>query len=70
MTNWNEVTGGAIPMQIFDFANVDSLKMDTRAAYLLAVIHSTWQHAGFNQLCGILELLRDRFVNRFFRILT
>jgi len=60
MTNWNEVTGGAIPMQIFDFANVDSLKMDTRAAYLLAVIHSTWQHAGFNQLCGILELLRDR----------
>jgi len=48
------------PTQLFDFQEVHRVKGDTSLAYLLAVTHSTWQHCGFTQLCGILELVRDR----------
>jgi len=41
---------------------VHSVKTDTSLAYLLAVVHSTWHHAGFNQLCGILDLVRDQLI--------
>ena len=44
------------PTQLFDFNEVHSLKTDTALAYLMATVHATWHHAGFNQLCGILDL--------------
>merc|ERR1719452_134718 len=46
--------------QVFDFTEVHNLKTDPSLAYLLAVAHATWHHSGFNQLCGILELVRDK----------
>eukprot|EP00088_Acartia_fossae_P046262 TRINITY_DN4995_c0_g1_i10.p1 TRINITY_DN4995_c0_g1~~TRINITY_DN4995_c0_g1_i10.p1 ORF type:complete len:863 (-),score=187.80 TRINITY_DN4995_c0_g1_i10:454-2823(-) len=59
MTKWSS---HLTPTEMFDLSQVDSQKIDSPAAYLLAVIHSTWQHAGFNQLCGILDLVRDRLI--------
>ena len=46
--------------QVFDFTEVHNLKTDPTLAYLLAVSHATWHHSGFNQLCGILDLVRDK----------
>jgi hypothetical protein len=44
------------PTQLFDFNEVHALKTDTSLAYLMATAHATWHHAGFNQLCGILDV--------------
>jgi len=59
LSNWNSSMS---PTEAFDFSSVHCLKRDTNLAYLLAVVHSTWHHAGFNQLCGILELVRDKLI--------
>jgi len=50
------------PTQVFDFQEVHRLKADTRLAYLLATAHATWHHSGFTQICGILDLVKDRLV--------
>ena len=52
----------ATPTQVFDFTEVHNLKTEPGLAYLLAVAHASWHHSGFNQLCGILELVRDKLV--------
>ena len=36
------------------------MKTDPYLANLMAITHATWHHCGFTQLCGILELVRDR----------
>jgi len=59
LASWNL---SLTPTQAFDFNTVHSVKTDTSLAYLLAVVHSTWHHAGFNQLCGILDLVRDQLI--------
>jgi len=50
------------PTQVFDFQSVHDLKTDTSLAYLLAIAHATWHHSGFTQICGILDLVRDRLI--------
>merc|ERR1712130_750640 len=29
---------------------------------MLAIAHATWHHSGFTQVCGILDLVRDRLI--------
>ena len=36
--------------------------MDSTNIQFLAVTHAVWHHSGFNQLCGILDLVRDKLV--------
>ena len=47
---------------MFDFQEVHNLKTDTSLAYMLAIAHATWHHSGFTQVCGILDLVRDRLI--------
>jgi len=48
------------PTQVFDFTEVHNLKTDPGLSYLLSIAHATWHHSGFNQLCGILDLVREK----------
>ena len=50
------------PGQLLDFTEIHNLQTNTGLAYLLAITHSVWHHSGFNQLCGILDLVRDKLV--------
>jgi len=50
------------PTQVFDFQAVHSLKTDCELSYLLATAHATWHHSGFTQICGLLDLVKDRLV--------
>jgi len=59
LTNW---TLPYTPTQVFDFQEVHNLKTDTSLAYMLAIAHATWHHSGFTQVCGILDLVRDRLI--------
>jgi len=59
LANW---TLGYTPAQVFNFQEVHDLKTDTSLAYMLAIAHATWHHSGFTQICGILDLVRDRLI--------
>ena len=50
------------PGQLLDFTEIHNMQTSPGLAHLLAVVHSTWHHSGFNQLCAILDLLRDKLV--------
>lgn len=59
LSNWKLNT---TPTEAFDFNSVHCLKTDPSLAYLLAVVHSTWHHAGFNQLCGIQDVVKEKLL--------
>ena len=59
LTEWNLPY---TPTQVFDFQEVQDLKADTKLAFILAVAHATWHHSGFTQICGILDLVKDRLM--------
>jgi len=46
------------PTQVFDPQLSSS--PDPLLSSLLAVSHATWHHSGFPQICGLLDLVRDR----------
>ena len=50
------------PGQLLDFTEIHNIQTSTGLAYILAITHAVWHHSGFNQLCGILDLVRDRLV--------
>ena len=50
------------PGQLLDFTEIHNIQTSTSLAYILAVAHAVWYHRGFNQLCGILDLVRDKLV--------
>ena len=53
---------GCEPGQLLDFTEIHNIQTSTGLAYILAVAHAVWHHSGFNQLCGILDLVRDKLV--------
>merc|ERR1719510_2060587 len=53
---------GCEPGQLLDFTEIHNIQTSTGLAYILAVTHAVWHHSGFNQLCGILDLVRDKLV--------
>ncbi|XP_040568431.2 LOW QUALITY PROTEIN: mediator of RNA polymerase II transcription subunit 23 [Lepeophtheirus salmonis] len=59
LSQWNL---SQTPFRVFNFQATHLVHCQHKLTYLLAISHSVWHHAGFNQIQLLPDLVRDKFL--------